>query len=159
MAGYDHQAGMSNNAVAAYAAGVKPITQIGRADLDDAGLDIPVAFAHWLAREGHWSAAEWHHSGGTWYNRVDFYDPEILAADVRDGALDLGALRALWKAPKSEAGAARVRGSYSEFGGSRRRPRYMGEVEFTGRLVGDWIHIDGGGKKRASGNHITWARF
>lgn len=159
MAGYDYTAGMSNNAVAAYAAGVKPISQIGRADLDAAGLQaLPVAFARWLAKEGHWSAAEWHHSGGTWFNRVDFFDPADLAEASRQGDIDLAALRAAWKTSKAAVGEVRVRGSYAEFGGSRRRPKYLGEVEFTGRLVGDWIHLDGGGRKKASGRNIHWAR-
>ena len=157
MTGYNYSAGMSNNAVAAYAAGVKPISRIGRADLDDAGVRIPVAFARWLARAGHWLATEWHHSGGTWFNRVDFYDPADLSELIRDGAIDLVALRTEWRGGGT-SGEVRVRGIYSEFGGSRRRPRHLGDVSFTGRLRGDWIHLDGGGRKRADGNHITWTR-
>lgn len=161
MAGYDYQAGMSNNAVEAYDRGVKPISSITRQDLDQAGLDIPIAFARWLAKQGHWSPAEWHHSGGTWYNEVEFYDPVELAAVIAEEGLDISALRGQWKssAGQPKTAGARVRGSYAEFGGTRRRPRFVGDVAFTGTLAGDWIHLDGGGKKRADGRHITWSQM
>ena len=156
MAGYDHSAGMSNNATAAYSVGVKPISQISRADLDEAGLNtLPVDFARWLARKGHWPAAEWHHSGGSWFNKVNFYDPAHLCELIDEGDLDLVALRSEWKRP-AETNSARVRGRYAEWGGSRRRPTLLGHVEFTGTLAAGWIHLDTGGRKKASGNHITW---
>lgn len=158
MAGYSHQAGMSNNAVAAYSVGIKPITRITRRDLDAHELDIPLAFARWLAKHGHWPPSEWHHSGGTWYNRVNFYDPADLAELVAQGDIDVEALRLAWKAPSVKVQGQRVKGTYASFGGSRRRPRFLGDVPFTGTLIGDWIHIDAGGRKRATGNHITYTK-
>ena len=49
----------------------------------------------------------------------------------------------------------RVAGEYVSFGGTRTRPIPF-KVEFTGTLVGGWIHLDGGGKKRADGGYITF---
>lgn len=161
MAGYNYSAGMSNNAVAAYGAGVKPISQITRDDLDDVGLkNVQIGLARWLARTKQWVPCEWHHSGGTWYNRVDFYDPADLAFAVQNGGIDLSAARAAWRAAAQNKNleGQRVEGRYSVFGGSRRRPEYLGDEEFTGLLVGSWIHLDGGGKKKATGGHIKWTR-
>ncbi len=159
MTGYNHQAGMSTNAVEAYAAGIKPITRITRRDLDAAGLDTcPVALARWLARQGRWTTTEWHHSGGTWYNRVDFFDPTELAGMVEDGTLDLEAPPRAWKdaTVRTNGPGVRVVGTYARFGGSRRRPQYLGDESFTGTLDGAWIRLDDGGRKRADGRHITW---
>lgn len=58
MAGYDYAAGMSNNAVDAYAAGRVPASKTG----------VPAAMVEkWC------SPREWHHSS-SWYNEVNFYD-------------------------------------------------------------------------------------
>ncbi len=157
MAGYNHFAGMSNNAVAAYDAGLKPLSKITKADLVEVGLHIPLAFARWLAKQGEWRPDEWHHSGGTWYNRVDFYDPAELARDIEGGFLDLDALRKQYesdkKKKKKDDDGVRVEGTYTVWGGTRRRPRKVG---FTGVKLGNWIYLDGGGKKKADGNHIQW---
>ena len=159
MAGYNYSAGMSNNAVAAYAVGCKPLSQISLADLRAAGWTGTKRLAVALAKDGFWTAAEWHHSGGTWYNKVDFFEPEHLVdawADLEPTQrAELEAKHAK-ATEKTEPEGRKVRGSYAEWGGTRRRPAIVGKVEFTGRLIGDWIHIDGGGRKKASGNHIVW---
>jgi hypothetical protein len=157
MTGYNYAQGMSNNAVAAYERGAAPISQITSADLKAAGWTGTVKLARYLAKVGVWRAAEWHHSGGTWFNKVDFYDPADLvdawadmdAAD-RDAATDAANAKAV------PADGQRVSGSYTVWGGSRRHPRRIGEREFTGVLAGNWIAVDGGGRKRADGNSITW---
>ena len=159
MAGYDHAAGMSNNAVAAYAGGRTTLSNLTLDDLRQAGLDIPLTFARWLAREGHWSPCEWHHTGGTWYNRSDFYDPDDLAELINEGELDLAALRQEYAdshAQSDNAQGVRVRGEYAVWGGPRKRPRLERWESFTGVLRGSFIYIDGGGKKKAGGN---WMRY
>jgi hypothetical protein len=60
MAGYNHSAGMSNNAVEAYDAGLRPASRT----LSGVSATLIARFCE---------AAEWHHSSG-WYNTVDFYD-------------------------------------------------------------------------------------
>ena len=159
MTGYNYAQGMSNNAVAAYNRGSYPMSQITASDLKAAGWTGTVKLAKHLAKAGIWSAAEWHHSGGTWFNKVDFYDPADLVdawADMDAAEQDAAKSAASAKA-QPEAGQ-RVAGTYIIWGGSRRHPRRVGEQTFTGLLVGKWIALDGGGRKKADGNSITWQR-
>lgn len=155
MTGYDYSAGMSNRAVDAYRTGKAPLSQITLPDLRAAGWTGTKKLAIHLAKTGVWRRDEWHHSGGTWYNRVDFYCPSTLV-ELWNSASD--AERETWAAPKTErpVEVKRVRGHYAIFGGSRRRPQFLGNQEFTGTLSGNWILLDDGGKKKANGNHITW---
>jgi len=157
MTGYNYEHGMSNNAVVAYISGRFPISQITSGDLKAAGWAGTVKLARYLAKAGVWHTSEWHHSGGTWYNRVDFFDPADLVEAWAD--LDAGeqvAAKAAASAKAVPEESQRVSGSYTVWGGSRRHPRRVGEREFTGVLAGNWIALDGGGRKRADGNSITW---
>ena len=107
-----------------------------------------------LAKSEFWLPCEWHHSGGTWYNEVYFYDPVELVESWND-ATNEERLNALKKEePKPEE--KRVRGEFTLWGGTRRRPRRVGTQPFTGTLKNNWIFLDDGGKKKASGNHIRW---
>jgi len=156
--GYDYEAGMSNNALDAYERGVKPLSKISKADLSHAGWDETKNLAVALAREYFWVSQEWHHSGGQWFNKVKFYDPETLVGKWQK--LD-ESQRQKWREKlrprkKTKNQGRLVRGSYTIWGGSRRRPRRIGEQEFTGVLNGNWITLDSGGRKKADGRHITW---
>ena len=180
MAGYNYAAGMSNRAVGAYDQGRKPLSQFTLQDLRDAGWTGTLKLAKFLAKDGFWESDEWHHTGGTWYNQTDFYDPETLverwddleesereafesgcknegkitpkgSTDINDPDFDYSAWEAEWKSkPK------KVQGSYPEYSGSGRRRRLTGHIDFTGEMIGDWIYLDDGGRKKASGNHIKW---
>ena len=152
MTGYNDFS-MSNNAVAAYADGVKPLSKITIADLRAAGWQSSKALAVRLTKAGIWTAAEWHHSS-KYFNRVDFYDPAELVEAWNN--LDEPSRRDHLAARPADVNAVRVSGVYVEWGGSRRRPRRLRDVEFTGDLLGDWIYLDAGGRKKASGNHVTW---
>jgi hypothetical protein len=157
MTGYNYAEGMSNNAVAAYNRGSAPISQITAGDLKAAGWAGTVKLARYLAKAGTWRASEWHHSGGTWFNRVDFFDPADLVdawADMDEG--DRAASLAASSAKAQPEAGQRVSGTYTIWGGSRRHPRRVGEQKFTGLLVGNWITLDGGGRKKAIGNSIYW---
>jgi hypothetical protein len=159
MTGYNYAAGMSNNALAAYNRGCAPISQIAGADLKAAGWTGTVKLAKHLAKAGVWHTSEWHHSGGTYFNRVDFFDPADLVeawADMDED--DRSAAKAAASAKAQPEAGQRVSGTYTIWGGSRRHPRRVGEREFTGVLGGNWIALDGGGRKKASGNSITWHR-
>ena len=157
MTGYDYGAGMSRNAVAAYRRGVVPLSRITAADLKAAGWLGTVKLARHLAKAGTWRAAEWHHSGGTWFNKVDFYDPADLV-DAWDDmtAVDQDAAKAAASAKAVPEKGQRVAGSYTIWGGSRRHPVPIAERDFTGVLIGNWITLDGGGRKKSAGRNISW---
>lgn len=63
MAGYDYAAGMSNNAVTAYSNGLRPASKIS---------GIPASLIKQFCH-----AEEWHHSSNR-FNKVNFYDPDIV---------------------------------------------------------------------------------
>ena len=153
MSGYNYRKGMSNRAVSAYSRGVKPLSKITKSDLVDAGFEGTLKAARALAKCGMWTPCEWHHCSG-YYNEVDFYDPEDLN-DFDEEQIK----RALELAqPKIEKKKIRVTGHYLVWGGSRDRPKVVGKQKFKGDLIGGWIHIDGGGKKKADGNHIYYQK-
>jgi hypothetical protein len=160
--GYDYELGMSNNALAAYDRGVKPLSKITLEDLKKAGWTQTKSFSLFLARTGFWRSTEWHHSGGDWFNKVDFYCPSHLANKwLGTSEADRATLRAQYKESRvkpPESEGIKVSGSYTIWGGSRRRPRRMGEQPFAGLKLGDWIHLDSGGKKKASGRYVTWRK-
>lgn len=167
MAGYNG-CSMSNNAVAAYEEGKKPLSKIKASDLKEAGWQYSLAFAKWLAkREGLcgyysriWEPSEWHHSSKM-YNKVKFYSAEDLVdawSELGDAAREaLIAEFEIRQSPK-QAKEVRVKGTYIEWTGSRRHPK-ANEVEFTGTISGNWIFLDNGGKKKADGNHIKWEKI
>tara|TARA_R100000808_G_scaffold3230_6_gene11654 strand:+ start:4106 stop:4603 length:498 start_codon:yes stop_codon:yes gene_type:complete len=158
LGGYDYANGMSNRAVAAYDIGIKPLSKITLDDLRNAGWAGTKSLAISLAKAGHWVSTEWHHTGGTWFNRADFYDPEQLIGFWNDLTPDeRDDIVAELTASQPKEKTIRVTGSYTEWGGSRRRPRKLGEVSFTGTKKGDWIFIDDGGRKKASGRWISWS--
>ena len=148
MPGYNYVEGMSNNAVDAYRGGRKPLSKITLADLRQVGWQGTKKQALTLARAGFWQSSEYHHSGGTWYNKVDFFDPQDL--------IDAGEPPILKDKPGACDEKRRVKGSFPIFGGSRSRPKYLGEETFKGTLRGNWIYLDDGGKKKADGNNIKW---
>lgn len=165
MAGYAPDYAMSNNAVAAYRRGCKPLSRITASDLREAGWAHTLAFAVWLADEGRWRYSEYHHTS-KYYREAEFYDPLDLVEWWNE--LDpqkRQALKAEYKLAretekaeaKANAASYRVAGTYTKWSGSRRHPK-RSAISFTGELRGEWIFLDGGGKKRADGNWISWER-
>ena len=157
MSGYDHDLGMSNNAVDAYCDGRKPISQIKSDDLQDVGWTETRALALYLAKVGFWHSSEWHHSGGTGYNEVKFYDPNDLVEDWNELS---PTQQKEWrdKAKKRDEVKEEVRvvGKYAEWGGSRNHPKIVGYVEFEGTLRGNWITTDKGTRKKANGKWVQY---
>ena len=157
MSGYNYSAGMSNRAVAAYNSGLSPLSRITIAELRFVGWRETKALAVALARAGHWQRAEWHHTGGTWFNATDFFDPRDLVEFWDDlTSEERRKIKSELTAKKPPCEAVKVRCEYTVWGGSRRKPRRMGEQAFTGTKIGDWIELDGGGRKKASGRWINW---
>ena len=157
--GYDFDAGMSTNALDAYTRGVKPLSKITVDNLKKAGWQNTKTFARFLAKQNFWVSTEWHHSGGEWFNAVEFFTPEYLVD--KWNRLTPDEQNKWWKLYKDEKKEPepvkkQVEGHYTLWGGSRRRPRRMGEQTFTGTLKGNWIYIDGGGRKKASGRYLSY---
>jgi len=154
MSGYDYSSGMSNRAMDAYGNGKKPLSKITAQDLKFAGWKGTKKDAIHLAKTEFWKPCEWHHSGGSWFNRVDFYDTRDLVEkwELTGEHERANILKKEEKAPEEK----RVRGEFPLWGGSKRRPRVIGSQGFFGTLKDNWIFLDGGGKKKADGNHIKW---
>ncbi len=149
MAGYNYTEGMSNRAVTAYMAGKAPLTKITLKQMRDCGWKGTKKEALILAKQDEWKPCEWHHSGGTWYNKVNFYDPNDLAdlspEDIHQCKIN--------NETKDDV-VKRVKGSFVIWGGSRKRPKQIGDQHFTGILKNGWVYLDAGGKKKATGNWI-----
>tara|TARA_R100001443_G_scaffold109264_1_gene120466 strand:- start:151 stop:642 length:492 start_codon:yes stop_codon:yes gene_type:complete len=155
MSGYDYAAGMSNNAVDAYVSGLKPLSRITSNDLRIAGWKGTKKLAQSLAQSGAWPPAEWHHTS-SFYNEVNFYDPGRLVeiwSEMSPAERDEAETRAK---PATVEQGRQVFGSYIVWGGTRRRPHKLGDHHFKGILIGDWIYLENGKRKKASGNSISW---
>jgi len=173
MSGYDWDSGMSNNAVGAYEAGLAPLTRISLAHLKEAGWSETLNLARFLAKapigqgcescgtsSPLWRSLEWHHSGGDYFNRVAFYNPADLIAEWgKLSSDDQAALRHQARAAQhmrySGDPGRKVSGHYRTF--SRRSRRPTGWQAFTGVKTGDWIVLDNGRKKRATGKNLTFS--
>jgi|GEM_PF-2558915 len=118
MAGYNWNAGMSNNAVDAYDNGLLPASKI---------KGIPAALI-----EAHCRYAEWHHASKA-FNKVKFYDEAYVLAtfgliEHEEYKTDQQAIEALAKA-KAEKKAAKVETftncivEWIEWVGSLKRPK------------------------------------
>ena len=154
MSGYDFDLGMSNRAVAAYQAGLRPLSKFEASDFQEIG--ISKAFATWLAKNGYWRWSEWHHSSN-FFNKTYFYDLEDLENLVEEKCDELHKRYRVRQKPLAKEGFP-VTGSYTIWGGSMNRRKKIGTKEFTGIKKGDWIHVDGGGKKKASSQHLQWKK-
>lgn len=117
MAGYNHHAGMSNNAVSAYDSGLQPASKI---------KDIPAKLIDQFCRY-----EEWHHSSKN-YNKVKFYDPAYVLAvfgleTSEDHEANPHAIAALDAHKESKKTAPTIHTNcvveWIEWGGSLKRPK------------------------------------
>ena len=136
MSGYNYAQGMSNRAVDAYDRGLIPLSRLTAGHLREVGWKGTLKQAKALAKAEIWKPCLLFY----------FYDPRDLVDNELQPIDEV----------KEKEKAVRVRGVFEEFSRSGRRVRHCGSVHFEGELRGDWIYLDGGGKKKASGNHITY---
>jgi hypothetical protein len=85
MAGY-HGRSMSNNAVAAYAKGKKPVSRITKDDILKHGIDENITFFRWFVKN-HCRSCEWHHSSPK-YNVTSFYDIKSCCVAFKRADID-----------------------------------------------------------------------
>lgn len=157
--GYDWDRGMSNNAVWAYEDGRKPLSKFTAQDFKDAGWKETKRLALALAESGFWTTDEWHHSGGGYYNKVSFYDPQILVQRWNNLTNEQRAEHRENNkpSPKTPVEDIKVTGRYAVWTrGYRGRPTVSHHVSFEGVKRGDWIHLSTGKRKNAYGRNITW---
>jgi len=146
--GYDWQAGKSNRAVEAEAAGLLTASKLGRQYKVSAA-----AVKHFL------SPAEWHHTS-KFYNATNYYDPSDLTPELLDKMREFDRKH---KEEKVLVVWSDCTVEWIEWEGTRRHPRpieYKAEhVAVT--KVGDWITFDHNGRrlrKRLSGARISITR-
>ena len=153
MSGYNHNAGMSNNAVSAYNDGRTTISNLTAGMLKRAKIRCTVRLAKWLAKNNKWTTTEYHHTG-KFFNSSDFYDLDDLAILLEEAeAEELAEWIEASKKKQAKTVGVRVKGEYTWFTG---KGRVGGVEEFAGELRGNWIHLDGGGKKNKNGNWIKY---
>lgn len=153
MAGYDHDEHMSNNAVDAYDDGFIPLSKLTKTDLRSRGIDLPIDFVRWLGKEQHLRYVAKHHTSGH-YNLTKFYDLDDVGEQIKK--LNIDALRDSYKSDQ-EISVVRVEGKYPIWGGSLRKPRIDDWQKFTGEKRGNWIYLDGGGRKKASSKYLEFS--
>lgn len=150
---------MSNRALNAYTNGRRPLSRLRIMDLSNAGWTETLAFAKWLAKQGDWEPSEWHHTSKE-FTITDFYNPVELVdwwAEL-DGKEKAALLEKYSQSRAKRVAEVRVSGTYTEWLGTRRHPKPV-ERQFTGVKRGDWIYLDGGGRKKATGNYIRFRRI
>lgn len=185
-AGYDGYS-MSNNARAAYDAGMMPLSKWTKSDILNGireEYNIPEEVYAVIAklplgylRDKFLETREWHHTSSM-YNATDFYqiDADYLDTDTTvEGMIDfLKQDYAEWKADydKERAKKKAVKDSKGDFcyfkylvwGGSRAHPRAY-EEESYGFVKGDWIYFADengnltGGKKGLYSNGTEILRY
>lgn len=126
MAGYCYMNGMSNNAIAAYNRGLLPISKITAKVLRKADIDIPKAFAVFLAKVEVWTPVEYHHSS-KFYNIVNFYSLGELSEILEDEFGNLDGYRKQWQIAKAQKKEEKT-------------PRRVRGLRFYGT---DWISFNG----------------
>ena len=163
-AGYDGYS-MSNNARAAYDAGMMPLSKWTKSDildgiraeydkyLPDAVFEVIKKLPLGFLKDKFLETREWHHTSSM-YNATDFYqiDADYLDIDnTAEGMIDfLKQDYAEWKADydKERAKKKAVKDSKGDFcyfkylvwGGSRAHPRAYNEESY-GYVKGDWIYF------------------
>ena len=147
----DH--GKSVNAVLAEKSGMITKSQITSKNLKDGGWNLGIKLAKRMIDEGVWKSDEWHHCS-KYYNEVAYYSIEDLVESWEDMSQEKKeSIKNLKEAPKEEV---RVSGEYAVWGGTRKRPVIDYYEKFQGTLVGIWIKLDNGGRKKATGKWISY---
>lgn len=159
MAGY-HGCSMSNNAVAAYRNGEKPLSRWTKDEILSLVEDLPLKCSFEkvkklplsLLKDYFLKYSSWHHTG-MHYRETDFYElDEFYILDVTDENIDQW--MADYKKEKEEEKqkkakkpiGERWRCEYLEWYGTRKHPHADTVIE-EGTIIGNWFYRDCGRKK------------
>lgn len=162
MAGYNGFS-MSNNAVAVYECGEKPLSKWTKADIIEAIEDAvkedelvlkcsigklkrtPVG----VLKELCLSYSSWHHTSNH-YNKTDFYSLDIDSIEeLTDERIDKFVKNK--SAKKEEITEEKWKCAFLEWGGTRKHPKATEIIE-VGIIKGDWFYRADGNKKKTTAN-------
>lgn len=167
MAGYNRFS-MSNNAVAAYEDGEKPLSKWTKTDIFDAINErevklkcsieklkkLPVK----VLKEICLTYSSWHHTSNH-YNKTDFYSLDIdrienLTDDkIEELLLDYKANKKVESKPSEE----KWKCAFLEWSGSRKHP-VATEVIEEGIIKGNWFYRKDGSKKKTTANGFRFIK-
>ena len=152
MAGY-YGYSMSNNAVAAYDDGLKPISKWTKSDFLSFSFSLPedkrqvIKAARIKELKRLLKYREWHHTSSM-YNETDFYgiDEEAIEEMTADEL-------ASFLAPTEEKKAAEFKAvcTFLEWSGTRKHPKAT-EMTEEGIIRGNWFYRKNGSKKSIIAN-------
>lgn len=169
MAGYNGYS-MSNNAVAAYADGEKPLSKWTKADVlsaikkaveegeveIDFSLEnlkkVPVKELKTLCLY----CSSWHHTSSH-FNKTDFYRLSLDEIESLTDARILGILNEISEKKKPEPTEEVWECSFLEWSGSRNHPKATRYTEI-GTVRGDWFYRGNGLKKKTTANGFEFVR-
>lgn len=167
MAGYNGFS-MSNNAVAAYEDGEKPLSKWTKTDIFDAinkqevelkcSIEKLKKLPVKVLKEVCLTYSSWHHTSNH-YNKTDFYSLDIETIEnLTDEKID--ELLAKYKANKKTNDKPREEVwecAFLEWSGSRKHP-VATEVIEEGVVKGDWFYRKDGSKKKITANGFRFIK-
>ena len=164
MAGYNGYS-MSNNAVAAYEDGEKPLSKWTKADILDeirrqevelrCSVESLRCLPAKVLKGTCLTRSSWHHTS-SYYNKTDFYSLDVDEIEnlTDDTIKELAANYKKYKADEdtqSKPSEERWKCAFLEWTGSRKHPKATEVVE-EGIVKGDWFYREDGSKKKTTAN-------
>lgn len=169
MAGYNGFS-MSNNAVAAYEDGEKPLSKWTKADIfeiiedEDREINLKCSISKLrklpvkILKDVCLTYSSWHHTSSH-YNKTDFYSLDVKAVEnLTDERID--ELIAECKADKDtedNPSEEKWECAFLEWSGSRKHP-VATEVIEEGIVKGDWFYRKDGSKKKTTANGFRFIK-
>ena len=167
MAGYNGFS-MSNNAVAAYEDGEKPLSKWTKTDIFDAINEQEVELKCSIKKLKKLPAkvlkeicliySSWHHTSNH-YNKTDFYSLDIdRIENLTDDKIE--ELLSDYKADKkveSKPSEEKWKCAFLEWSGSRKHPKATEVIE-EGTVKGNWFYRKDGSKKKTTANGFRFIK-
>lgn len=167
MAGYNGFS-MSNNAVAAYEDGEKPLSKWTKTDIFDAINEQEVELKCSIEKLKKLPAkvlkeicliySSWHHTSNH-YNKTDFYSLDIdRIENLTDDKIE--ELLSDYKANKkveSKPSEEKWKCAFLEWSGSRKHPKATEVIE-EGTVKGNWFYRKDGSKKKTTANGFRFIK-
>ena len=163
MAGYKGYS-MSNNAVAAYESGEKPLSKWTKTDIIEAienavreeeltlncSMSILRKAPVKVLKSACLHKTSWHHTSSR-YNKTDFYSIDLYSvAELTDERIkDL--IENANDGAKEESAEERWKCAFLEWSGTRKHPKSTEVIE-EGIIKGDWFYRADGSKKKTTAN-------